>query len=111
MKKRKSVSRLVSILTAVVICLMVLPFTLLVYFSPKTVNAASQADALISVALAEEGYTEGANNYSKYGEWYYNNVSQNADYSHSQWCAMFISDYRVHYYYNSVSQIQQHHLQ
>lgn len=91
MKKRKSVSRLVSILTAIVICLMVLPFALLAYFPPKTVNAASQADALISVALAEEGYTEGANNYSKYGEWYYNNVSQNADYSHSQWCAMFIS--------------------
>lgn len=55
------------------------------------VKAASQADALVSVALAEEGYTEGSNNYSKYGEWYYNNVSQSIDYSHADWCAMFIS--------------------
>ncbi len=57
----------------------------------SNVYAESQADALVSVALAEEGYTEGANNYSKYGEWYYNNVSKNADYAHLAWCATFIS--------------------
>lgn len=61
------------------------------YMPGNKVYADSQADALVSVALAEEGYTEGANNYSKYGEWYYNNVSKEIDYAHADWCAMFIS--------------------
>lgn len=61
------------------------------YMPRNIAHAQSQADAIVSVALAEEGYTEGANNYSKYGEWYYNNVSKESDYAHAQWCAMFIS--------------------
>lgn len=45
--------------------------------------SASQQDDIISVALGEEGYEEGANNWTKYGDWYgMNNVA---------WCAIFIS--------------------
>lgn len=37
------------------------------------VSAQSQADALVSIALAEEGYTEGSNNNNKYGAYFGNN--------------------------------------
>lgn len=49
----------------------------------NNVHAESQADALVSIALAEEGYTEGANNYNKYGA----DLGQN----NVAWCALFIS--------------------
>ena len=40
---------------------------------------------IVAVALAEEGYREGANGYTKYGDWY-------ADgFENSHWCAMFVS--------------------
>ena len=45
--------------------------------------SASQQDDIVAIALAEEGYEEGANNWTKYGDWYgMNNVA---------WCAIFIS--------------------
>ena len=53
------------------------------YVPMNKVKAASQADALVSVALAEEGYTEGSNNDNKYGAYFGNN--------HVAWCAYFIS--------------------
>lgn len=77
-------------LTAIFLAI-IMYMTFWTYVPMSKVHAESQADALVSIALAEEGYTEGANNYSKYGEWYYNNVSKEIDYAHSQWCAMFIS--------------------
>lgn len=43
----------------------------------------TRSDAVVSAALAEVGYTEGENEYSKYGKWY--------GLSHSYWCAMFVS--------------------
>lgn len=50
---------------------------------PINVHAESQADAIVSIALAEEGYTEGANNNNKYGA----ALGQN----YVAWCALFIS--------------------
>lgn len=53
-------------------------------YMPKIeVGAASGADAIVAVALAEEGYTEGANNDNKYGAYFGNN--------NVAWCAYFIS--------------------
>lgn len=43
----------------------------------------TRSDAVVSAALGEMGYTEGDNEYSKYGKWY--------GFSHSYWCAMFVS--------------------
>ena len=48
------------------------------------------ASLLVSIALKEEGYVEGSNNYTKYGVWYSEQVSDNS-FSHGAWCAMFVS--------------------
>lgn len=45
--------------------------------------APAKSSAVIATALAEVGYTEGAREYSKYGEWY--------GLPHSYWCDMFVS--------------------
>lgn len=66
---------------ALIAVLMVCDFWL--YMPGNKVYADSQADALVSVALAEEGYTEGANNNNKYGA----ALGQN----NVPWCALFIS--------------------
>lgn len=53
------------------------------YMPRNIAHAESQADAIVSIALAEEGYTEGSNNNNKYGAALgQNNVA---------WCALFIS--------------------
>lgn len=53
------------------------------HFSKLIVKAESEADVIVSVALGEEGYTEGSNNDNKYGAYFnQNNVA---------WCALFIS--------------------
>lgn len=44
---------------------------------------ATRSDAVVSAALGEVGYTEGDNEFSKFGKWY--------GQSHSYWCAMFVS--------------------
>lgn len=48
------------------------------------------ASLLVSIALKEEGYVEGSNNYTKYGVWYSEQVSDNS-FAHGAWCAMFVS--------------------
>ena len=40
-------------------------------------------DDIIGVALTQVGYTEGSNNYTKYGVWY--------GMPNSPWCGMFVS--------------------
>lgn len=65
-------------MVAVVMMLGMIP-----HFSKIIVDAESQADIIVSVALGEEGYTEGSNNDNKYGAYFnQNNVA---------WCALFIS--------------------
>lgn len=46
---------------------------------------AATAEEVLNVARGQIGYTEGANNYNKYGEWY------GKDFKNSPWCDMFIS--------------------
>ena len=47
------------------------------------VNTGNMRDDIIGVALTQVGYTEGANNYTKYGVWY--------GLPNSPWCGMFVS--------------------
>ena len=46
-------------------------------------NTGNMRDDIIGVALTQVGYTEGSNNYTKYGVWY--------GLSNSPWCGMFVS--------------------
>ena len=46
-------------------------------------NTGNMRDDIIGVALTQVGYTEGSNNYTKYGVWY--------GQSNSPWCGMFVS--------------------
>ena len=49
------------------------------------------ASCIIAVAWTQLGYTEGANNYTKYGVWYTGYNPDDEDYSNTAWCAMFVS--------------------
>ena len=46
-------------------------------------NTGNMRDDIIGVALTQVGYTEGSNNYTKYGVWY--------GLPNSPWCGMFVS--------------------
>ena len=60
------------------------------YFRVKDSINIDYASLLVSIALKEEGYREGANNYTKYGVWYSKQVSDNS-FAYGAWCAMFVS--------------------
>lgn len=71
---------------------LLLTITLVIPFFTLEVNAAyentysntgNMRDDIIGVALTQVGYTEGYNNYTKYGEWY--------GYPNLPWCGMFVS--------------------
>lgn len=47
------------------------------------------ASLLVSIALGEEGYVEGSNNYTKYGVWYGEKYGK--EFENGAWCAMFVS--------------------
>lgn len=47
------------------------------------------ASLLVSIALKEEGYVEGSNNYTKYGVWYGEKYGK--EFENGAWCAMFVS--------------------
>ena len=60
--------------------------------SQTTGSAASgQAEKIVQVALAEEGYTSPYGYYSKYGEWYQNNIDGSYNFKDAYWCAMFVT--------------------
>ena len=60
--------------------------------SQTTGSAASgQAEKIVQVALAEEGYTSPYGYYSKYGEWYQNNIDGSYNFKDAHWCAMFVT--------------------
>ena len=48
-------------------------------------------DNILLVARQEIGYQEGDNNYTKYGEWYENNIAKVAGFKNAPWCNMFIT--------------------
>ncbi len=47
------------------------------------------ASLIVSIALNEEGYVEGNNNYTKYGVWYGKKYGK--EFENGAWCAMFVS--------------------
>ena len=60
--------------------------------SQTTGSAASgQAEKIVQVALAEEGYTSPYGYYSKYGGWYQNNIDGSYNFKDAYWCAMFVT--------------------
>lgn len=74
------------------ILILILIVTLVVPFFATPVNAAyentyyntgNMRNDIIGVALTQVGYSEGSNNYTKYGVWY--------GQSNAPWCGMFVS--------------------
>jgi len=75
-----------AVLTLVLIIALLMPFfTTNVYAAYENTyyNTGNMRDDIIGVALTQVGYTEGYNNYTKYGEWY--------GYPNLPWCGMFVS--------------------
>ena len=60
------------------------------HFKVKDQINIDYASLLVSIALEEEGYVEGSNNYTKYGVWYSGQVGDNS-FMYGAWCAMFVS--------------------
>ena len=48
------------------------------------------ATKLLEIAISQEGYVEGNNNYTKYGVWYSEQV-HDGSFAYGAWCAMFVS--------------------
>lgn len=44
---------------------------------------------VIDIEKQELGYKEGNNNYTKYGQWYADNIAHNSSFAYAPWCAMF----------------------
>ncbi len=78
--------RLLSLLLAFMICVSALlstPLSAHAAYENTYVNTGNQLADILGVALTQVGYTEGANNYTKYGEWY--------GYPNLAWCGMFVA--------------------
>ena len=83
---RSVMSRLVCFLLAAVllsVCIQEVSIPVKAAYENTYVNTGDQRADLIGVALTQVGYREGANNYTKYGQWY--------GASNTAWCGMFIS--------------------
>lgn len=79
-------SRLICLLIVAVLlplCLLEAAVTVKADYENTYVNTGDQRADLIGVALTQVGYREGANNYTKYGQWY--------GASNTAWCGMFVS--------------------
>ena len=75
-----------SILTLILVVTLVIPFfatPVSAAYENTYTNTGNMRDDIIGVALTQVGYTEGSNNYTKYGVWY--------GLSNSPWCGMFVS--------------------
>ena len=46
-------------------------------------------DKMLDVELHELGYKEGENNWTKYGQWYADNIAHDKAFANAPWCAMF----------------------
>ena len=79
-KQIRSVITLVLIITLLVPCF-VTPAQ--AAYENTYSNTGNMRNDIIGVALTQVGYTEGSNNYTKYGVWY--------GLPNSPWCGMFVS--------------------
>jgi len=46
---------------------------------------------VIRIAQNEMGYTEGPDGWTKFGQWYADNVAHNQSFAYADWCCMFIT--------------------
>lgn len=51
----------------------------------------TQGDKVINLALAELGYKEAADGWTKYGQWYADNVAHSQSFARADWCVMFVT--------------------
>ena len=75
-----------SVITIILIVVLMIPFFTIkanAAYENTYTNTGNMRDDIIGVALTQVGYTEGDNNYTKYGVWY--------GQPNSPWCGMFVS--------------------
>ena len=75
-----------SMITIILIVVLMIPFFTIkanAAYENTYANTGNMRNDIIGVALTQVGYTEGANNYTKYGVWY--------GQPNSPWCGMFVS--------------------
>lgn len=75
-----------SVITLILIVVLMIPFFAIqanAAYENTYSNTGNMRNDIIGVALTQVGYTEGANNYTKYGVWY--------GQPNSPWCGMFVS--------------------
>ena len=75
-----------SLITIILIVVLMIPFFTIeanAAYENTYANTGNMRNDIIGVALTQVGYTEGANNYTKYGVWY--------GQPNSPWCGMFVS--------------------
>ena len=80
---KKKVKQILSALLVAVMLVGVIPLSASAAYENTYTNTGNQRDDIIGVAKTQLGYTEGANNATKYGTWY--------GLPNQPWCAMFIS--------------------
>ena len=51
----------------------------------------NQRDKVISIARTELGYAEESSGWTKYGQWYADNVAHNQSFATADWCNMFVT--------------------
>ena len=79
----KKLKHILSALLVVVMLVGAIPLSASAAYENTYTNTGNQRDDIIGVAKTQLGYTEGANNATKYGTWY--------GLPNQPWCAMFIS--------------------
>ena len=75
-----------SLITIILIVILMVPFfttQVNAAYENTYTNTGNMRNDIIGVALTQVGYTEGSNNYTKYGVWY--------GQPNSPWCGMFVS--------------------
>lgn len=80
---KKQIRSVVTLLLIVTLLIPFFPTTAQAAYENTYSNTGNMRNDIIGVALTQVGYTEGSNNYTKYGVWY--------GLPNSPWCGMFVS--------------------
>ncbi len=54
-------------------------------------SSTGQAEKIISVAASQLGYAENGDGWTKFGQWYQDNIDGSCYFANQAWCAMFVS--------------------
>ena len=58
----------------------------------NTANSSTgQAEKILSIAASQLGNSEAADGWTKYGQWYQDNIDGSSYFANKDWCAMFVS--------------------